>query len=105
MDRRTFSMDHGPTLVDLLRFRPEQPGREVVSRFGETGDADGLVQEWTYAHLDLLARGAAATLQAAGLAGERALLLFPPGLEFIAAFMGCLYGGVVAVPAYPPDPE
>ena len=35
-------------------------------------------------------------------AGERALLLYPPGLEFIAAFFGCLYAGVVAVPAYLP---
>jgi acyl-CoA synthetase (AMP-forming)/AMP-acid ligase II/acyl carrier protein len=40
---------------------------------------------------------------ARGLTGERALLLYPPGLEFIAAFFGCLYAGVVAVPAYPPD--
>src|SRR6516164_4091548 len=34
--------------------------------------------------------------------GSRALLLFPPGLEFISAFFGCLYAGVVAVPAYLP---
>ena len=34
--------------------------------------------------------------------GERALLLYPAGLEFIAAFFGCLYAGVVAVPVYPP---
>jgi len=34
--------------------------------------------------------------------GERALLLYPSGLEFIAAFFGCLYAGVVAVPVYPP---
>src|SRR5207237_1048391 len=32
----------------------------------------------------------------------RILLLYPPGLEFIAAFFGCLYAGMVAVPAYPP---
>ena len=36
------------------------------------------------------------------LPGRRALLLYPPGLEFIAAFFGCLYAGVVAVPVYPP---
>ncbi len=36
------------------------------------------------------------------MSGERALLLYPAGLEFIAAFFGCLYAGVVAVPAYPP---
>jgi acyl-CoA synthetase (AMP-forming)/AMP-acid ligase II len=37
-----------------------------------------------------------------GLAGERALLLYPAGLDFIAGFLGCLYAGVVAVPVYPP---
>ena len=34
--------------------------------------------------------------------GERALLLYPSGLDFVAAFFGCLYAGVTAVPAYPP---
>ncbi len=46
----------------------------------------------------------AAALQAGSAAGERALLLYPPGLEYIAGFFGCLYAGVIAVPAYPPDP-
>jgi acyl-CoA synthetase (AMP-forming)/AMP-acid ligase II len=36
--------------------------------------------------------------------GERILLLYLPGLDFIAAFFGCLVGGAIAVPAYPPDP-
>src|SRR5262249_44759609 len=36
--------------------------------------------------------------------GGRALLLYSPGLDFIEGFFGCLYAGVVAVPAYPPDP-
>ncbi len=41
-------------------------------------------------------------MQALGLAGERALLLYPSGLDYLAGFFGCLYAGVVAVPAYPP---
>ena len=50
-------------------------------------------------------RGRWATLlRALGAQGERALLLYPPGLEYVAGFFGCLYAGVVAVPAYPPDP-
>ncbi|MEM7345625.1 MAG: beta-ketoacyl synthase N-terminal-like domain-containing protein, partial [Chloroflexota bacterium] len=56
----------------------------------------------TYAALDQQARAIAGCLQKRGLTGERALLLYPPGLAFIAAFFGCLYAGVVAVPAYPP---
>src|ERR1700694_2420169 len=41
-------------------------------------------------------------LQQEGPAGERALLLFAPGLDFIAALFGCFYAGWIAVPAYPP---
>ena len=56
----------------------------------------------TRGELDRRARALAVRLQDLGLAGGRALLLYPPGLEFIAAFFGCLYAGVVAVPAYLP---
>jgi acyl-CoA synthetase (AMP-forming)/AMP-acid ligase II len=34
--------------------------------------------------------------------GDRAVLLYPPGPEFILAFVGCLFAGVVPVPVYPP---
>ncbi|RYZ40519.1 MAG: amino acid adenylation domain-containing protein, partial [Myxococcaceae bacterium] len=90
--------------MDLLRMRVEAQGEQLLFRFLETGDLDGGSEEWSYARLDARARAIGAALQAAGGRGQRALLLFAPGLEFIAAFMGCLYGGVVAVPAYPPDP-
>jgi amino acid adenylation domain-containing protein len=56
----------------------------------------------TYAGLDARARAIAAALSRSVGTGERALLLYPPGLDFVAAFFGCLYAGVIAVPAYPP---
>src|SRR5215207_5684956 len=56
----------------------------------------------TYAGLDARARAIAAALSRSVGPGERALLLYPPGLDFVAAFFGCLYAGVIAVPAYPP---
>ena len=59
---------------------------------------------WSFAEVDRRARAIAAVLAERGFAGERALMLYPPGLDFIAAFFGCLYAGVIAVPAYPPDP-
>jgi 8-amino-7-oxononanoate synthase len=89
-----------PTLVDLLRHRAQyQPTDRAFTYL-----VDGETQEvyFDYAGLDRRARAIAATLQSEGLAGQRALLLYPPGLEFIAAFFGCLYAGVAAVPAYPP---
>ena len=56
----------------------------------------------TYAELDCQARAIGAHLQSLGVTGGRALLLYPPGIAYIAAFFGCLYAGVVAVPVYPP---
>jgi acyl-CoA synthetase (AMP-forming)/AMP-acid ligase II/acyl carrier protein len=56
----------------------------------------------TFAELDVVARAIAAALQDHAGTSERALLLYPPGLDFIAAFLGCLYAGIVAVPAHPP---
>ena len=56
----------------------------------------------TYAELDGRARAIGAWLESLGLVGQRALLLYPPGLEFITAFFGCLYAGVAAAPVYPP---
>src|SRR5205823_11909837 len=58
----------------------------------------------TYAELDSRARASAALLQGVLAPGDRALLLYPPSLEFIPAFFGCLYAGVIAVPTYPPNP-
>jgi acyl-CoA synthetase (AMP-forming)/AMP-acid ligase II len=44
----------------------------------------------------------ATALQRMAVPGEHALLLYPPGLEFLAAFFGCLYAGVLAVPVHLP---
>ena len=62
-------------------------------------DGEERVETLTYAGLETKARAVAATLTARGLAGERVLLLHPPGLEYIASFVGCLFARAVAVPA------
>jgi acyl-CoA synthetase (AMP-forming)/AMP-acid ligase II/acyl carrier protein len=91
------------TLVGLLRARAlEMPGR-VAYRFLRDGEVEEPAV--SYAALDEQARAIGAWLQEAGAAGERAILFHPPGVEFVAAFFGCLYAGVVAVPAYPPHPN
>ncbi len=91
------------TLVDLLRFRAVYQPRKLAFTFLKDGETES--SSLTYQELDRHARAIAAALQSYGFSGERALLLYPPGLEFIAAFFGCLYAGVVAVPAYPPRPN
>jgi acyl-CoA synthetase (AMP-forming)/AMP-acid ligase II len=88
------------TLVELLRYRAStQPERiaYIFLRNGETEEA-----RLTYGELDQNARAIAAHLQSLEAKGERGLLLYPPGLDFISAFFGCLYAEVVAIPAYPP---
>lgn len=55
-----------------------------------------------YKTLQQESKAIAATLQSFCAEGDRALLLYPQGLEFITAFLGCLYAKAIAVPAYPP---
>lgn len=91
----------GPSnLIELLQHRALHQGDDVGFRF--LVDGEGQKIEWTYADVDRKARAIAASLQSMDLEGERALLLYPSGLDFLAAFFGCLYAGVTAVPAYPP---
>jgi 8-amino-7-oxononanoate synthase/acyl carrier protein len=97
----TPSSHYGCTnFVDLLRFRAEHQADDLAFTYLLDGENDE--QHVTYAELDRQARAVAAALDAMGMSGERALLLYPAGIEFIAAFFGCLYANVVAVPAYPP---
>src|SRR3954447_24624984 len=89
------------TLVELLRYRARiAPDRRVFSFLPDDPGAEEL--GLTHLQLDQRARSIAAHLQEENAAGERVLLLYPPGLEYISAFFGCLYAGVIAVPTYPP---
>lgn len=88
------------TLVDLLRTRAsESPNTTAYDFLVNQGEQSLHV---TYGELDRQARAIAASMQSFQCVGERALLLYAPGLDYIAAFFGCLYAGVVAVPCYPP---
>ncbi len=88
------------TLVELLRYRAlHQPG-QLAFTFLQDGETES--SSLTYQELDRQARAIATQVQSFGATGSLALLLYPPGLEFIAAFFGCLYAGAVAIPAYPP---
>ncbi len=92
---------YGPsTLVELLRHRMRCQGDDVAFTYLVDGENEQV--QITYKELDRQARAIGAWLEEHGLVGQRALLLYPPGLEFIVAFFGCLYAGVVAVPVYPP---
>ncbi|NES18231.1 MAG: AMP-binding protein [Symploca sp. SIO3E6] len=86
--------------VELLQQRAtEQPTKTAYS-FLQNGET--LTKQLTYQELDERARTIALKLRSLCASGTRALLLYPQSLDFIEAFFGCLYAGVIAVPAYPP---
>ncbi|HXB20179.1 MAG TPA: amino acid adenylation domain-containing protein, partial [Candidatus Solibacter sp.] len=88
------------TIVDLLQVRAGDDPDRVAYRFLTDGEVESA--RVTYAGQTQFAKAIAAMLQEKNAFGERALLLYPPALDFISAFLGCLYAGVIAVPAYPP---
>ena len=95
-------MSKAVTVSELLENRAAADGQRAAYVFLSYTDS-GLVEEpLSYTTLDARARAIGAALQAAGAAGERVLLLFPPGPDFVASFFGCLYAGAVAVPSLPP---
>ena len=89
-----------PNLVELVRHRARHQPDDVAFTFLANGEDEQV--HLTNRELDRQARAIGAWLESLGLVGRRALLLYPPGLDFIAAFFGCLYAGVAAVPVYPP---
>jgi acyl-CoA synthetase (AMP-forming)/AMP-acid ligase II len=89
------------TLVESLQRRAAQTPDQVALRFLAESAEHNVVL--SYRDLDLRARTIAAALQANAELGDRAVLLFPSGPDYVAAFFGCLYAGVIAVPAYPPE--
>ena len=88
------------TLIDLLDQRAQRAPDELVYTF--LADGEDAELSLSYGELDRRVKAVAALLQRMEAVGERALLLYPPGLDYVVAFWGCIYAGVIAVPAYPP---
>ncbi len=93
------------SFIDLVRVRAADHPSRLACIYLHNGEDEAA--RLTFGEIDAGARAVAASLQhwAPGETGQqRALLLYPPGLEFLTAFFGCLYAGVVAVPCQPPGP-
>jgi acyl-CoA synthetase (AMP-forming)/AMP-acid ligase II len=91
------------TLVAGLRWRAQHQSEQVACSFLDDDLAP--VASLSYADLDRRARAIAGRLARIGCRGERAVLLYPAGLEFVEAFFGCAYAGVIAVPMDVPRPR
>lgn len=91
------------TLLELLSYRASTQPKQIAYTFLRDGETDAI--HYTYQQLEHQVKVIAAHLQSCYQPGNRILLLYPPGLDYISAFFGCLYAGMVAVPAYPPRPN
>ncbi|MDR2641653.1 MAG: aminotransferase class I/II-fold pyridoxal phosphate-dependent enzyme [Planctomycetaceae bacterium] len=96
-----FASIFGPSnLVQLVQYRAfTEPDSSAFVYLTNGVDAEIVL---TNLDLDRAARRIAAWLQERNMFGQRILLLYPPGLDFIKAYFGCLYAGAIAVPVYPP---
>lgn len=95
-------IDFQTSLVDILSWRANHQPHKLAYRF--LIDAENEEVSITYKELDLKARSIGSTLQTHTKKNDRVILLLPSGLEFIAAFLGCLYARVIAIPLPPPHP-
>ena len=89
-------------LTTLRRLGDVEPDRRLFTFVNETGRDQETTTAGQLAHL---VDAAATALRTWGLCpGDRAVLVYPPSLEFVRAFAGCVAAGVVPVPVYPPNP-
>jgi len=101
----TVEHPHAPavsTMVELLRWRATHQADRVGYRYLVDGEDE--VDDLTYGDLDRHCRAVAAWLQARSKPGDRVLMMFEEGHDYLHALYGCMYADVLAVPVHPPDP-
>ncbi|MFZ2084342.1 MAG: AMP-binding protein, partial [Candidatus Sulfotelmatobacter sp.] len=89
-------------LDHLDRLADEHPDKLRYSYLDVNGDP---IESYTYASFLHRTQAIAGHLLKKGrfAAGDRVLLAYPPGLEMICAFFGCVRAGLIPVPVYPPS--
>jgi acyl-CoA synthetase (AMP-forming)/AMP-acid ligase II len=93
-------MDDFRSLVALLARRAAEQADDRAYVF--VSDRGSEEASLTFRQLHDAASALAVRLTAAARPGERAILVFPPGIEFMVAFFGCLMAGIIAVPMMMP---
>ena len=91
------------TIVDRITAHAREFADKEAFIFAQTRVGGLATEQLTFGELDRHARAFAEDLRGRCRPGDRALLLYPAGLDFVRALIGCLYAGVVAVPSPVPD--
>jgi acyl-CoA synthetase (AMP-forming)/AMP-acid ligase II/acyl carrier protein len=100
MDHSSEKLATFTNIAEILSFRAQADSHDRGYTFLADGEHEK--EHYSFRELDRRAKVIGAFLQDSGFVGKQVLLLYQPGLEFLAGFFGCLYCGAVAVPAYPP---
>ena len=87
-------------LIDLFEFRTQEQADKTLYIFLEDGVQ--IHSQITYGELRDKAKSVAASLQKTNKEGDRVILLFPNGIDFIVGLFGCILAGMIGIPAYPP---
>lgn len=87
------------SLIDLFQLRASENGDSLAYTFLKNGEDE--TDTLTYSEIDKRSRAISVLLQEKFTFGDRALLMYPAGLDFIIGFMACIYAGIIAVPVYP----
>ena len=95
----TLSLSPMKTLTDLLFYRHKSTPNRVAYTFLGTGQEEAHL---TYRELFLRSYAVASQLRQQAVVADRAVILHPPGLDYIVSFFGCVLAGIIAVPCYPP---
>jgi acyl-CoA synthetase (AMP-forming)/AMP-acid ligase II len=88
------------SFIDLLQQHAKGQPEAIAYRFLRDGERE--TGSLTYRALLDTTLNLATKLQKDGFTGERALLIFHSGLDYVVALLACFCAGVIAVPAYPP---
>ncbi len=91
------------TFGSILRERAERSPDALAFIYLRDGETDE--ERISFGELHERARRYAASLESAVEPGGRALLLLPPGLDYVAALFGCFYAKIVGVSVAPPHPK
>jgi acyl-CoA synthetase (AMP-forming)/AMP-acid ligase II len=93
-------VDRDRSIAEIVQQRAKWQGEDTALIYLRDGEDN--VESCTYRELWERSSRIAAALEAREAAGKRAILLYEPGIEYVAAFLGTMASGVIAVPAYPP---
>ncbi len=93
--------NHGDELL-IATLRQHALAKPTKTACVFLGDGEWEQNQHTYGELDERVSALASYLQKQAAPGQRAILLLPPGFDFLESFLACLYAGIIAVPLFPP---